>query len=758
MANTYVDYTASASQTDFAFSFPYLEDTHVVVEIDGFDKIITTDFTIPSNGLVRLNSGATAGQLVRVKRVSDFATDLVNFVNGSVLNEADLDKAYQHNRYLNEEAAEGNNASLQLVGGGTDFNANNNKIVNLATPTADNDAVNKSYIDTRIALSGTSLNGFDKSTHTGDNTETQFTLSFTAQVATPEAYLVTIDGVVQTPTTAYSVDTSNNKITFTSAPPTSANIVVVPIGTTSSANDATVVATGSTTSRSLASRFADVVNVLDYIPSTYHASILDGTIDTDLFSYINSAWTDALVDGKSMYFPSGTYLSKSNNFPIGRVNGAVPTSLLDCKNITVFGDGRSTILKTKTATGADVLQINGAKNFHVRDLSITSELTGSSGAGSNCVSITNGGDNITFENVFAYNAAYVDKTTYLDGGKGFTIQTGTPSVPLGKILISNCIVDGCTYGFDLTPVYSYVINQNPSIIFDNCIAENCWYGYLVNAGASTVALPAGWSIGLKFSGMANNCQNGVVLGRGHGVDVDVKVFTNKTKANLKLDPEGTAWSTTLNTNATGAEFLYAHNSKINITGYLNDVDRKIKIGGSSQGPSGLSGATDACELYFDIGGTAVTDIELVNSGGNRVRKSVVYISSTTTSSVDDLFYLPAYDNTIIYGSNRKLISPKIGTDLNFTELNGVTSYVNIQKSGLGAFVQQTAASAHTNKNFGVKDHLGNDEFVVYNNGEIAFNVSATATGIGSISHVVTLRNPATNAITGYIPVYSSFAG
>ena len=517
-----------------------------------------------------------------------------------------------------------------------------------------------------------------------------------------------------------------------------------------------VVATGSTTARSLEDRFADVVNVLDYIPSTYHASMLDGTIDTDLFSYLNSAWTDALANGKSMYFPSGTYLSKSNNFPMGRVNGAVPTSLLDCKNITLFGDGRSTILKTKTATGADVLQINGAKNFHVRDLSVTSELTGSSGAGSNCVSITNGGDNITFENVFAYNAAYVDKTTYLDGGKGFTIQTGTPTVALGKILFSNCIVEGCTYGFDFTPVYSYLINQNPSICIDNCIAENCWYGFLVNAGASTTVLPAGWSIGMKFSGMANNCQHGVTLGRAHGVDVDVKVFTNKTKANLKLDPTGSVWSSALNTDVVGADFEYAHNSKINITGYLNDVDRKIKVGGANPGSSGLGGATDSCDLYFDIGGTAVTDIELINSGGNRVRKSVVYISSTTASNVDALFYLPAYDNTIIYGSNLRLINPKIHDDLNFTETDGVNSFVNIQKSGFGAFVQQTGASGGTNKNFGVKDNSGNNEFVVYNNGEVAFNVSASASAVGAISHVAYLRNPTTDAITGYIPVYSSF--
>ena len=42
MANTYVDYTATAAQVDssdpaygFLFAFPYLEDSHVVVEVDG---------------------------------------------------------------------------------------------------------------------------------------------------------------------------------------------------------------------------------------------------------------------------------------------------------------------------------------------------------------------------------------------------------------------------------------------------------------------------------------------------------------------------------------------------------------------------------------------------------------------------------------------------------------------------------------------------------------------------------------------------
>ena len=46
MAITYVDYTADAGQTEFLFNFPYLEDEHVKVFVDGVEQALTTNFTI----------------------------------------------------------------------------------------------------------------------------------------------------------------------------------------------------------------------------------------------------------------------------------------------------------------------------------------------------------------------------------------------------------------------------------------------------------------------------------------------------------------------------------------------------------------------------------------------------------------------------------------------------------------------------------------------------------------------------------------
>jgi len=117
MANTYVDYTATASQTDFAFNFPYLEDEHIKVYINSIEKL-QSDFSISTSPATKivLNVPATGGETVRVRRKSQPNDDLVDFVNGSILTEAELDRGYRHTRYLAEEASEFASVSLELEG------------------------------------------------------------------------------------------------------------------------------------------------------------------------------------------------------------------------------------------------------------------------------------------------------------------------------------------------------------------------------------------------------------------------------------------------------------------------------------------------------------------------------------------------------------------------------------------------------------------------------------------------------------------
>lgn len=98
-------------------------------------------------------------------------------------------------------------------------------------------------------------------------------------------------------------------------------------GTTGLGNisNSTAIATGSTTARSLANRFADVVNVKDF------GAVGDGVANDT--SAIQAAINYAVPINKPIYFPSGTYLYSS-------ITG------LNQNNITIIGDGSiNTILK-----------------------------------------------------------------------------------------------------------------------------------------------------------------------------------------------------------------------------------------------------------------------------------------------------------------------------------------------------------------------------------------------------------------------------
>ena len=169
MANTYVDYTAVASQTDYSFSFEYLRDDHVKVKVN---DIIVTNYTIVTSPtqLIRFNTAPDAGATIKIYRDSrgDFSP-LVDFVDGSILNENDLDTATKHNLFIAQEASEGQGGEQLTKKGLTHYDAEGNKIINLGTPTANTDASNKAYvdqtIDNSIALGGSpaivSLGGYD---------------------------------------------------------------------------------------------------------------------------------------------------------------------------------------------------------------------------------------------------------------------------------------------------------------------------------------------------------------------------------------------------------------------------------------------------------------------------------------------------------------------------------------------------------------------------------------------------------------------
>jgi hypothetical protein len=172
MANTYADYTGDGSNTDFAITFDYIKTSHVAVEInDGpaggtnkwVRKTLTSDYTVVTSPAKKVVFNSAPANLVKVRvlRDSDANTGIVDFANGSVLTETELDNSYQHNRYLAEEAEEGKTGGA-LVKDETSgqFDADALRLENLADPDSDDDAVNKGYADARyVDVAGDTMTG-----------------------------------------------------------------------------------------------------------------------------------------------------------------------------------------------------------------------------------------------------------------------------------------------------------------------------------------------------------------------------------------------------------------------------------------------------------------------------------------------------------------------------------------------------------------------------------------------------------------------
>jgi hypothetical protein len=137
-----VSYTGNGSTTNYAITFPFIDSTHVKAYING---TITSAFTISSSTLIFTTAPAN-GATIRIERQTPINARLVNFTDGSVLTEADLDASADQNFYVAQEITDESLSSLKLD---TDdkFDAQSKIIKNVANPVNNNDAVNKTYLE-----------------------------------------------------------------------------------------------------------------------------------------------------------------------------------------------------------------------------------------------------------------------------------------------------------------------------------------------------------------------------------------------------------------------------------------------------------------------------------------------------------------------------------------------------------------------------------------------------------------------------------
>ena len=152
MALSYVTYTANGSTNQFDITFSYIDRTHIKVYVNNVED---SSFTFINDTRIQTSSMPANAAVVKIDRDTPTTSRLVDFQDGSVLTETDLDKSANQNFFISQETVDEVADKLGKANDGI-FDATNVRIKNLATPTSANDAATKDYIDTQTTSAATS--------------------------------------------------------------------------------------------------------------------------------------------------------------------------------------------------------------------------------------------------------------------------------------------------------------------------------------------------------------------------------------------------------------------------------------------------------------------------------------------------------------------------------------------------------------------------------------------------------------------------
>ena len=306
MATTQNTYTGDNSTTLFSFTFPYLEESHVKVSLDGAVQATTT-YSFANATQISFNTAPGTGVAVRIFRETDTDAARATFFAGSSIRSQDLNDNATQLLYATQETV---NRRVDSTGDSMtgDLAMGGNKVTGLGTPTADADASTKAYVDTNLGTAG----GYASAAATS---ATQAAASATS--AATSATTATTQATTATTQASTATTQASNASTSATAAATSATAAAT--SATAAATSATAAATSATSAASsatsAASSAASALAAFDNFDDTYlGAKASDPTTDNDgdalnggdlyynttsnvMKVYTGSAWVIAYVPG-----------------------------------------------------------------------------------------------------------------------------------------------------------------------------------------------------------------------------------------------------------------------------------------------------------------------------------------------------------------------------------------------------------------------------------------------------------------------------
>jgi hypothetical protein len=499
MATTENIYTGDGATVLFSFTFPYLDESHIKVSVNGVD---TTAYTLANATTVQMNSAPANGATVRIYRETNIDNLSATFYPGSAIRASDLNNNFTQNLYIDQEAVsysirtDGNKAmqaDLDLGG----FN-----IVNLADPTAIDEAATKGYVDT-VTLAG--IPDGDRGDITVSSSGTVFSID---------------NGVIDDANVSNSAAIQSTKLSFTQA--------------------------GSgAVARTVQSKLRDVVSVKDY------GALGDGVADDT--AAIRAAL--AANQGKRIYFPPGTYRFAGNDpeylgagtvvFGAGRFSTKIvsivqaPPSLFYCQG---YGSGVESMAFDSEVqqTGGCYVFLGGPESY-ITDFYMNGDYRGvimtgnvaqirhgrfqdaapsairiTCGGGDNSQTISNvlmGAQtppNIATAGIRLQNsvALTIENVSVIQQGFGLLIDPDSPANNVLSLYCNQCFFDNCTY-----PIYIGASGGGAvrRLYFTDVWASSGINGVTIDASTGTVR-------GVHFTNLQAhlNSGSGVTTG-GSGV-------------------------------------------------------------------------------------------------------------------------------------------------------------------------------------------------------------------------------------------------
>ena len=152
MADTIANYTGNGTQTDFVVPFDYLKKSFVHVYVNNGLSLLTggdygdtgADYYFLDDTTIRLKTAPAEGEGIVVRRYTSATERIVSFEDASILKATDLDTSQLQAFHIAEEARD-NVKDAMLRDDEDNWDAQNTRIVNVADPVDNQDAMTLGY-------------------------------------------------------------------------------------------------------------------------------------------------------------------------------------------------------------------------------------------------------------------------------------------------------------------------------------------------------------------------------------------------------------------------------------------------------------------------------------------------------------------------------------------------------------------------------------------------------------------------------------